>query len=563
MNTFGKLEFTGKLWRFVQSDPEVRQRIRRLFVGARGQGDIIELPHTTPNTEDIEWIVDRYPHDADQHVLDILRRCAASAREARDLAALTLENAWQLPQPVELVLPLRAYQWQAVELTLLQQGLLLADVVGLGKTGSSIGLMVHPQARPALVVCKAHLQEQWRDEIKKFAPSLNVHTVATKARYKLPQHDVAIITYSKLEGWIDERCWKSVVYDECQELRRADSLKTKTATFIAKHMTYRMGLSATPVFNYAEEIHTILECISPGQLGTRSEFINEWRCGAKGSMPDPDALGDYLKKRNLILRRERKEVGRELPQTQTIVNMMAYDPKVLKKLRQECLNLAHMVLTGKFTQRGTAARTLDIKLRQATGIAKAAAVAEFVIELVKGGEKVLLGGWHREVYNVWNALFKKAGVKAAMYTGEENAKQKAATVKAFTTGDAQVMILSLRSGDGLNGLQDVCSIAVSGELDWTPKIHEQFVGRLARDGQTKGVTHFYSIMDNGSDPVIASLLGLKEHQSSAIVDPGKEKTNPLKGTEAPDELGRGQRLAQAWIDKHHGGDQSLITETDD
>jgi hypothetical protein len=48
-------------------------------------------------------------------------------------------------------------------------------------------------------------------------------------------------------------------------------------------------------------------------------------------------------------------------------------------------------------------------LRQATGIAKAPFVADFVRLLVESGEKVLLYGWHREVYSIWRDKLKDLG----------------------------------------------------------------------------------------------------------------------------------------------------------
>jgi hypothetical protein len=41
----------------------------------------------------------------------------------------------------------------------------------------------------------------------------------------------------------------------------------------------------------------------------------------------------------------------------------------------------------------------DWKMRQATGIAKAPYVAEFVKLLLESEQKVVLFGWHRDVYD--------------------------------------------------------------------------------------------------------------------------------------------------------------------
>ncbi len=82
--------------------------------------------------------------------------------------------------------------------------------------------------------------------------------------------------------------------------------------------------------------------------------------------------------------------------------------------------------------------------------------------------------------------------------------------------------MSLRSGAGINGLQYVCSYAVFGELDWSPGIHEQCIGRLWRDGQKEQVTAAFITIDDGADPMMKRVIGDKATQSSKIMSPEAE-----------------------------------------
>lgn len=137
--------------------------------------------------------------------------------------------------------------------------------------------------------------------------------------------------------------------------------------------------------------------------------------------------------------------------------------------------------------------------------------------LLKDTPRVLLAGWHRDVYEVWmQALARHNPV---MYTGSESAAGKGRSVQAFTTGASRVMLISLRSGAGLDSLQEYCTDVVFGELDWSPQVHKQVIGRLRRPGQTKQVTAHYLHTAGGSDPVIMDMLGVKADQSRGIVDP--------------------------------------------
>ena len=131
-----------------------------------------------------------------------------------------------------------------------------------------------------------------------------------------------------------------------------------------------------------------------------------------------------------------------------------------------------------------------------------------------------------------------------VYTGEESATQKGASFAAFTKGDAQVLIMSLRAGAGLDGIQASCRTVVFGELDWSPAVHHQCMGRPHRDGQTDPVAAYFLICEGGSDPVIADVLGIKKRQLEGIVD---QKADAVGVQIDP---GRIKRLAESFLDRH-------------
>jgi superfamily II DNA or RNA helicase len=269
----------------------------------------------------------------------------------------------------------------------------------------------------------------------------------------------------------------------------------------------------------------VLECIRPGVLGTYSEFLTEWGQvygGDNAMVTDPEAFGAYLRAEGLMLRRTRAEVGRELPEMTVVPHYIDADPKALEEVAGTCAELCRFILRGQQTEKGElmhAGGELDYRLRQATGIAKAAYVAKFVELLVDSGEKVVLYGWHHEVYNLWRDLL--AGLGPAFFTGRESTTQKERAKQEFISGEARVLIMSLRAGAGLDGLQGAAHTVVFGELDWSPGVHDQCAGRVHRDGQHDPVTAYYLIAETGSDPVIADVLGLKRSQSDPVLDPDR------------------------------------------
>jgi len=290
---------------------------------------------------------------------------------------------------------------------------------------------------------------------------------------------VLLINYQKLAGWAETlaQFGKSIIFDEVQELRKPNSAKYAAAGYIASKMKYRMGLTATPIYNYGNEFYTVLDVLFPGALGTREEFGMEWcggNTGDKAKIHNPRAFGLYLRENGLMLRRTRADVGRELPEVQIIPHYVETDPEYLDRVKGACVELAKLILSTSYAERGVkmhAAEELSNKLRQATGIAKAPYVAEFVRLLIESGEKVVLYGWHREVYALWQTMLKD--FKPALYTGSESTAHKEESKRRFVDGETPLIMISLRSGAGLDGLQHVCRTVVFGELDWAPGVHEQ------------------------------------------------------------------------------------------
>lgn len=146
-----------------------------------------------------------------------------------------------------------------------------------------------------------------------------------------------------------------------------------------------------------------------------------------------------------------------------------------------------------------------------------------------------------------------------LYTGTETPKQKAAAEAAFKAPyldpddptvdtrtpeyreQCRVLIMSLRSGAGVDGLQKVARVGVFAELDWSPQVHEQAIGRLRRDGmdiESPAVAYFL-VTDDGSDPALMEVLGIKRRQGEQLMSKDGQLFN-----HSTDDPARAKRLAR-------------------
>lgn len=531
----------ARMW-LIDGEPFVRARLKRVFPRMpQTAGAKLRLSATPENTRELRWFLQRYPMTVDR--AEVMEELAEQhVRTEKEFEALMA--GYTAIAPVPLAEPARDYQAFAAQMLKVKGGLLLADDLGLGKTVSGICPMVEAGSLPALVVCPAHLPRQWKKMIKRFAPHLNVHVLKKGSVYDLAPKkrgkaataaqaellppalpDVIITSYHKLRGWAEhlrgQVCY--VVYDECQALRHDGTAIYAAAEVVAGGAALRLGLSATPIYNYGAEFYNVVNVLVPDALGQRDEFIREWctpQPGGNARLTDPKEFGAYLRREGIMLRRTRKDVGRELPELSKIVHEIEADEKALEALKSDAVALAKIVLGHNEKFRGEkmqAAGEFDNLMRQATGIAKAPYAAEFVKLLLESGEPIVLFGWHRAVYDIW--LEQLAEFKPVLYTGTESAPQKDEALRKFLAGESRVLIMSLRSGAGVDGLQGFSSNVVFGELDWSPGVHEQCIGRVHRDGADEPCNAYFLLSESGADPIMAEVLGVKREQIEAVRNP--------------------------------------------
>lgn len=550
IKTYGAVRLNNKNeWEIYKAQPHVCIKLKAVFTRIHTTSVVPFTFDNSPETcNDLLWFTERYPMDISLD--DTLALCKGKENY---INLLHEREQILIPDytPTEVKLKdthqARHYQLVSADFHLLVKRFLLGDDLGLGKTLSAIITFLNPAARPGIVVVQTHMPTQWDKEgIQKFT-NLTTHIINKTKPYTLPPADVYIIKYSCLAGWSDfftTGYFKSAVFDEVQELRLCNSNKYGGGTNLSNNVDYCIGMSATPIYNFGDEIFNVLDLINPGCLGKRWDFLREWalhRGGDKYLIKDPIALGTYLRDNHLFLRRTRQEVGRELPPINKLIFPVEYDEDEVKDFETLSKQLAITVMQGSFTESGQAARELNMRARQITGVSKARHVAAFVKILLENNQPVLLAGWHREVYEIWEEEFKD--YKPVFYTGSETPKQKEEAKRAFIAGETNLFIISLRSGIGLDGLQHRCQDVVIGELDWSPKVHDQLIGRVDRDGSLGQVNAYFLVSEYGSDPVIVDLLALKSSQSHGIINP------LLAVPEQFSDESRIKRLAEAFLKK--------------
>ena len=524
---FGTLSYQprSRSW-VIKGDPAVTEMAKRLFPGAdSGKRGVARFTAHRRTVGELNWLMMRYPLAVMPEDLDrwnqALQESQAHYRKLEDFRTNAPEytDASGAFQGV-----LRPFQQFGASWLVHAGRALLADEMGLGKTVQSLAALAACGAFPALVVVPPHLVSNWESEINRFlrfdGRPPRVCVIRGLKPQPLPEADIYLVHYLLLRGWKDalpELPVSAVIFDEIQELRHSGTEKYSAASLLANACARVWGLSGTPIYNHGGEIWNVVNILDYHLLGDWESFTREWCYGyGNAVVVHPDWLGEHLRREGLMLRRNKLDVLPELPDKRRLVQRVDADDALMARLMQPVLERlrSYAVNPGDSpSRRALEEGNLSHQERQATGLAKAACVAQFVRALAESGEKVLLFAHHHAVMDEYRK--ELARLSPAFITGRETQAQKDASVRRFMEGRTDLCCVSLRAASGLNLQRATC--VVFGELDWSPAVHSQAEDRAHRIGQKDSLLCYYLVSPGGSDAVMQDALGLKVSQFMGLM----------------------------------------------
>jgi SNF2 family DNA or RNA helicase len=259
-------------------------------------------------------------------------------------------------------------------------GGILADEMGLGKTIQTIGFIKsrveefknRGEKSTSFVVVPTSILYNWKDEIKKFAPDLNVLMLEGNASNRMSlmneieDNDIVITSYGTLRNDID--LYKNikfdiVIIDEAQNVKNRKALAARAIREIKGNAYY--ALTGTPMENSLSELWSVFDFIMPGYLGAYSEFEDKYENPISKSK-DEEAYKDLLKHiKPFILRRFKKDVIKELPEKiekNVVLEMTEEQKKIYYAYLQKAKSEYEEELRGGGTQ-GSRIKMLSILMR--------------------------------------------------------------------------------------------------------------------------------------------------------------------------------------------------------
>ena len=296
--------------------------------------------------------------------------------------------------------------------------------------------------KTSLVVTPSSLSLNWKNEIEKFAPSLNIKVIRGTAIERkdiinnVDKYDIVITSYDLLKRDIDiykevNYNFRFIIADEAQYLKNNNTKNAKAIKQLASDT--RFALTGTPIENSLAELWSIFDFIMPGYLFNYKDFKTKYEMPI---VKDEDK--DSMKKLKMliepfILRRTKKEVLTELPEkTITVLNNEMEEEQ--RKIYLSYLVQAKQELQDEITANGFEKSQIKIlaaltRLRQICchpglfiedykdGSSKLDQCIEIITDAINGGHKILLFSSYTSMFEILEKELSKRNIKYFRYNG--------------------------------------------------------------------------------------------------------------------------------------------------
>ena len=316
----------------------------------------------------------------------------------------------------------------------------------------------------------------------------------------------------------DERVkiFNSVIIDESHKCKSSKTQQSKFVEGICRGKRWIFALTGTPVVNNNTDLIQQLKILGRlDDFGGYNNFVERFCDGPKQSSNLKEL--NYWLWCNCFFRREKAKVLTQLPDkmrqyiTCDITNRKEYEDaenNFLTYLRQY-KNADEDRLAR--AMRGEVMVRMGI-LKEIAARGKVKAVADFIHDVVDGGEKLIMFAYLKEVVQALKDEFPDA----VTVTGSDNTAQKQDAVDRFQNDpECKLIILNYKSGG--TGLTLTAASRVGFiEFPWTYSDCEQAEDRAHRNGQKNAVNCYYFLGDKTIDEYMYKVIQTKKDIANEV-----------------------------------------------
>lgn len=413
---------------------------------------------------------------------------------------------------------------------------LIADEMGLGKTiQAAAWLQLHPEKRPAIILCPASLKLNWAKEIREtLSTKDNVQILQGTKPYPITGN-IIIINYDVLNSWVETLQAinpQVLVMDEAHLIKNSSAIRTKATKKLAKGIPHIIALTGTPIVNRPIEGFNIFQILDKNLFPNFWTYVHRY-CGARHNGWGWDFSGATNKEElhqiltsTIMIRRRKADVLKDLPEKlYSFVPMELSNETEYRIAEEEFIEYLWHIKGKEAAEKAKKAEHL-VKieaLKQLAVKGKMKQAINWIRDFIEDGSKLVVFAVHKEVIDQLMKEFKEIAVKI---DGSTPTPERHKAVEAFQRDTNIKLFIGNIQAAGV-GLTLTASSAVAFlELPWTPGELQQAEDRCHRIGQKNAVNIYYLLAENTVEYKLAKLLDRKKEVLSAVIDgkPVEEKS---------------------------------------
>lgn len=455
------------------------------------------------------------------------------------------EGLRQLPSPCRRCgIKFRRHQRVGIAWLYMRGDGLIADQVGLGKTGQAAGLLAVirqngelSDGRRIVVVCRPAAIDQWVKELNRFLPRFivvdNTGTRAKRIEKYVGRWDILVTGYQMLlrdHEHLDHFKLGAFVIDDVDSLRHRKNQSAAAIKRIGRRAARVIILNGTPLQKKLRELHSVLELVGGQQaFGSETNFRREFERTELVTVYNRSLGRDVVTKkttgyknvdefirriRPMVLRRTAAHVANDIDRPEINPPHDIYlDLHPAQKAKYEELRSGVLRV---IKDEGTSVKRLAAVARFVYGAMICAGLAtlgepdgpgtssklDWCEEILAEGdlseEKVVVFCAFTKTIQALQARLSSRGVGYATIWGKDSRRTTRADAQARFWDDPNCRVLL-----GTSAMQSSLNLQVSRHLICVDQLHnpasmQQLAGRIARDGSAHKEVFIHNLLTRGT-----------------------------------------------------------------
>lgn len=403
---------------------------------------------------------------------------------------------------------------------------ILADDMGLAKTGSSIISALETNEKKILIICPASLKFNWQREIEIYSDR---SVFISESKNFSNDSDFVIVNYDILKNFHDIKNpqdskilnkFDIIIADECHYVNNPQSQRTKLFNDFAKKSKYLWLLTGTPMTNRPINYYNLLNLVESPVATNWMAYAIRYCNGFQFSV-GRKKVWNVQGSSNLDELRER---------TQT---------HILRRLKDDVLDLPEKIITPVYLRlksddyeelmgeyydwydknpNESSSLTIQfgklMKVRKVLAQEKIKNTIELAENILEQGKKVII---FTNFTDTLQSIYKHFEKRAVFLDGSCSKPHRQKSVDEFQTNEKIDVFVGNLKAAGVGLTLTSAEAVIMNDLSFVPAEHAQAEDRSHRIGQKKSTSVYYPLFENTIEGAIYDILNKKKKVISTVM----------------------------------------------